>query len=76
MSLLEWLDVLFLMFFTTLASSYLFTAIAPLTGESFHLMCLDEMSTQTELTFLKELKKEHPDKNVVVVIAAFLALSE
>ena len=50
------------------SNSYLFTAIAPLTGESFHLMCLDEMSTNTELTFLKELKKEHPDKNVVVVI--------
>ena len=50
------------------SNSYLFTAIAPLTGESFHLMCLDEMSTETELVFLTELKKQHPHRNVVVVI--------
>jgi transposase len=49
-------------------NSYLFTAIQPLTGENFSLLSLDEMSTETELIFLTELKKLHPDKNVCVVM--------
>lgn len=49
-------------------NSYLFTAINPLTGDSFHLLGLDEMSTETEYIFLTELKKQHPDQHIVVVI--------
>lgn len=49
-------------------NSYLYTAIAPVTGESFHLMGFDDMNTLTELTFLTELKKLHPNKHVVVVM--------
>lgn len=49
-------------------NSYLFTALQPLTGENFSLLSLDEMSTETELIFLKELKKLHPDKQVCVVM--------
>jgi transposase len=49
-------------------NSYLFTALQPLTGENFSLLSFDEMSTQTELIFLQELKKQHPDKPVIVVM--------
>ncbi len=49
-------------------NSYLFTAINPINGDSFHLLGLDEMSTGTEYLFLVELKKQHPDEHVVVVI--------
>lgn len=47
---------------------YLFSAIAPLTGESFHLLGIDEMDTDAEFVFLTELKKQHPDRHVVVVL--------
>lgn len=49
-------------------NSYLYSAIAPATGESFHLIGLDDMDTETEEIFLIELKKKHLEKNVVVVI--------
>lgn len=49
-------------------NSYLFTAISPLTGDSFHLLGLGEMSTETEHIFLTELKNKHPHEHVVVVI--------
>ena len=49
-------------------NSYLFTAIQPTTGENFSLLSFDEMSTNTELIFLTELKKLHPDKQVYVVM--------
>ena len=49
-------------------NSYLFTAINPITGDSFHLIGFDEMSTQTEYIFLMELKKKHPLEHIVVVI--------
>lgn len=50
------------------ANSYLFTAIAPLSGDNFHLLGFAEMSTQTEYLFLRELKKQHPHQPVVVVL--------
>lgn len=49
-------------------NGYLFTAIAPLTGDSFHLLGFDDMNTQAEYLFLTELKKKHPHEHVVVVI--------
>lgn len=49
-------------------NSYLFTAIEPLTGENFSLLSLDEMSTETELIFLKELKKLHPNQPICVIM--------
>ena len=48
-------------------NSYLFSAVAPLSGESFHLMCFDEMDTTSQFLFLTELKKQHSDTEVVVV---------
>lgn len=50
------------------ANRYLFTAVNPLTGESFHLLGIDEMDTEAEFVFLTELKKRHPDQSVVVVL--------
>jgi transposase len=49
-------------------NSYLFTALQPLTGENFSLVSFDEMSTETELVFLQELKKQHPTQNICVVM--------
>ena len=49
-------------------NDYLFTAVQPLTGKNFHLMSMGAMSTQTELIFLKELKKQHPNEHVIVVM--------
>jgi transposase len=48
-------------------NSYLFTAINPLNGDSFHLLGFDDMSTETERIFLTELKNRHPKEHVVVV---------
>lgn len=49
-------------------NNYLFTAVQPLTGENFSLLSFDEMTTETELIFLKELKKQHPNENVCVIM--------
>ena len=49
-------------------NSYLYSAVAPVTGKSFHLMNLADMDTDTEKVFLTELKKQHPDEPVVVII--------
>jgi transposase len=49
-------------------NSYLYSAISPTTGDDFHLIGFTDMDTQTEEIFLKELKKKHPKKHVVVVI--------
>jgi transposase len=49
-------------------NSYLFTALNPLTGNNFSLLSFDEMSTQTEYVFLTELKKEHPNQQIYVVM--------
>ena len=46
---------------------YLFSAVSPISGESFHLMGLEVMDSATELVFLTALKKQHPDQHVVVV---------
>ena len=50
------------------SNSYLFSAISPATGKDFHLMGLSDMNVKTEYIFLTELKKQHPNENVVVVI--------
>ena len=41
--------------------------MSPLSGESVHLMGIDGMDTLAEHVFLRELKKQHPDKTVIVV---------
>ncbi len=46
---------------------YLFSAVSPLSGDSFHLTGIDGFDSIAAHTFLLELKKEHPDKLVIVV---------
>ena len=49
------------------ANRYLFSAVAPLSGESFHLMGIDGFDSPAAHIFLQELKKKYPDVPVVVV---------
>jgi transposase len=46
---------------------YLFSAVSPLSGDSFHLTSIDGFDTEAAHTFLLELKKKHNDKMVVLV---------
>lgn len=46
---------------------YLFSAISPISGKSFHLTGIDGFDSIAAHTFLLELKKEHPDTLVIVV---------
>lgn len=46
---------------------YLFSAVAPLSGRSFHLSSVDGFDSATAHTFLIELKKEHPNETVIIV---------
>jgi len=46
---------------------YLFSAVSPLSGESFHLSGIDGFDTEATHTFLLELKKKHANTTVVLV---------
>lgn len=46
---------------------YLFSAVAPLSGNSFHLSGIDGFDTEAAHAFLLELKKQHKNKTVIVV---------
>lgn len=46
---------------------YLFSAVSPLSGKSFHLSGIDGFDSAAITVFLTELKKQHPDKTVIVV---------
>lgn len=46
---------------------YLFSAVAPMSGESFHLSGIDGFDTSAAHTFLLELKKQYPDTLVILV---------
>ena len=46
---------------------YLFSAVAPLSGESFHISSIDGFDSNVAHTFLRELKKQHTGKTVIVV---------
>lgn len=49
------------------SNRYLFSAIAPLSGESFHLMELEENTSEMVAIFFDELEKNYPNKHLVVV---------
>jgi transposase len=51
----------------TYTNSYLFSAVAPLSGKSHHLLGFPDMNGDTVNVFLLDLKKQHPDKQVYVV---------
>ena len=46
---------------------YLFSAVGPLSGKSFHLTSIAGFDSEAAHTFLRELKKEYPDTLVIVV---------
>ena len=46
---------------------YLFSAVSPVSGDSFHLSSIDGFDSEVTHTFLLEFKKQHPDKMVVLV---------
>ena len=46
---------------------YLFSAVSPLSGNSFHLMSIDGFDSLAAHTFLVSLKKQHSTETVVVV---------
>jgi len=46
---------------------YLFSAVAPLTGDSFHLSGIDGFDSEAAHVFLLQLKKQYKDKTVIVV---------
>ncbi len=46
---------------------YLFSAVSPVSGDSFHLSGIDGFDADAAHTFLLELKKQHPHKMVILV---------
>ncbi len=46
---------------------YLYSAVSPLSGDSFHLMGFDDIDSDVTFAFLKALKEKHPHEHVVVV---------
>jgi len=49
------------------ANRYLYTAIDPINGESFHLMGFDDAATLQTHAFLGALQKQFPDDHIIVV---------
>lgn len=49
------------------SNRYLFSAVAPLSGDSFHLMGFEENTSCAVSIFFNELEKNYPNKNIVVV---------
>lgn len=48
-------------------SRYLYSAIDPITGESFHIMDFDRVNTLTTQLFLSELQKMFPEYHLIIV---------
>lgn len=49
------------------SNRYLFSAVAPLSGESFHIIGLEENTSTMVALFCDELEKAYPEKHLVVV---------
>lgn len=49
------------------SNRYLFSAVAPLTGESFHLMGFEENTSAMVSIFFDELEKSYPNKHIIMV---------
>lgn len=48
-------------------SGYLYSAIAPLTGETEHLIGFSNIDSITTEVFLEELKKKHPNEHLIII---------
>jgi transposase len=46
---------------------YLFSALSPISGQSFHISSVDSFSSEAAHVFLKELKKKYQDKTVIII---------
>ena len=46
---------------------YLFSAVSPISGESFHLSGIDGFDSEAAHVFLLELKKQYPNTMVILV---------
>ncbi len=46
---------------------YLFSAVSPITGESFHLTSIDGFDSVVTHIFLLEFKKQYPDNLIILV---------
>jgi len=46
---------------------YLFSAVSPLTGDSFNLISIDGFDSEATHIFLLEFKKQYPDELVILV---------
>lgn len=49
------------------SNRYLFSAVCPLTGDSFHLMGFEENTSMHVSIFLDELEKKHPNRHIILV---------
>lgn len=50
------------------ANGYLYSAIAPVSGESFHLIGFKDANSSNTKIFLKKLKEAYPTKHIVVIL--------
>lgn len=50
------------------ANGYLYSAVAPLSGKSFHLIGFKDADSATTKVFLEHLKKDFPRKHLCVVL--------
>ena len=49
------------------ANRYMYSAISPLDGESFHLLGFNDADTITTNAFLDELQKNYPDTHNIII---------
>lgn len=49
------------------SNRYLYTAIDPINGETFHLMDFDDASTNQTDVFLSALQEKFPDDHLIIV---------
>lgn len=49
------------------SNRYLFSAVSPITGDSFHLMGFEENSSSTVKIFFDEMEKQFKGKHIVLV---------
>jgi transposase len=46
---------------------YLYSAVSPLSGDSFHLMGFEDIDSDVTFAFLRALKEKHQNEHVVIV---------
>lgn len=49
-------------------NGYLYSAIAPISGESFHLIGFEDANSGNTKLFLEKLKEEYPKKHLIIVL--------